>query len=367
MSPLTQATIFKRYLLSLTCLAWASRLLLVAVLSTVSLMNGVITLAVALGGQEMSVLAATETGYDWRAAAAWLIDQQLPDGGFLGPSGESDPETTIDAVMAAYALGSRIPPSQLLEQARSYLLAHGLEYAASGPGEAAKLALAVIALGDDPGAFGAENLVCTGVVDAVGGVSLIARMTEPRTEPIPGTVPGLYGDDLRDHALVLIALSAAYEPVPEAASELFLATQGQDGGWAADGSTDPGAADARTTALVLQALAQTQYWDQPVVRRGLEFLRLLQAPEGGFSSGKVEPLVADAASTGQVIRALIASGEDPSSMTWGDAPQALALFQTEPGGFRASLDDVEPSLQATLQAIPALEEKPLPVAEMCTT
>lgn len=309
--------------------------------------------------------AAAKVDYDWRAAAAWLADQQLPDGSFPGPSGASDPEATIEAVIAVYTLGSRMPASQVLEQAREYLLADGLEYAASGPGQAANLALAAILLGDDPVAFGGESLVCTGTGERGGGVNLLALMTEPKAGPDPSATPGLYGGDLRDHALVLIALVATYEEIPEPALELLLATQGEDGGWATNGSTDPGASDARTTALVLQALAQTEHWDQPVVRRGLEFLHLLQTPEGGFAVSRAEPIIPDATSTAQVVRALLASGEDPASQKWGNAMQSLARYQIASGGFRSLLSDNESNLQASLQAIPALEERPLPVAEMC--
>jgi hypothetical protein len=141
--------------------------------------------------------------------------------------------------------------------------------------------------------------------------------------------------------------------------------QGEDGGWAFDGSTAPGAADSNTTALVIQALAAAGYGDDPMVDRGLAFLSTLLAPDGGFAYGPADPLVADANSTALVLQALIAAGEDPTTPEWGNAPLALARFQTPSGGLRYMAADEEPNLLATVQAIPAMEGLSLPVARAC--
>jgi hypothetical protein len=97
----------------------------------------------------------------------------------------------------------------------------------------------------------------------------------------------------------------------------------------------------------------------------LAFLAPLLAPEGGFAYGPSDPLVADANSTALVLQALIAAGEDPASPEWGNAPLALALFQTPSGGLRYMAADEEPNLLATVQAMPAMEGLSLPVVRAC--
>jgi hypothetical protein len=288
------------------------------------------------------------------AASTWLRAQQDTSGGFLGLSGEPDPGTTTDAVMALYAAQQSDPATAAsLDAALAYLEReeNGAGYAETGPGQAAKLALAAVTGGRDPRDF--------------AGVDLVAAMTAPLTTPVPDGIGGIYGDDLYDHALVLIALTAAGETIPDAALEPLRAAQGEDGGWAFDGSTAAGAADSNTTALVIQALVAGGHGDDPVIDRALAFLATLLASDGGFAYGPADPLVADANSTALVLQALIAAGEDPASREWGNAPLALALFQTPSGGLRYMAADEEPNLLATVQAIPAMEGLSLPVVRAC--
>jgi hypothetical protein len=312
--------------------------------------------------------------YSRRAAVAWLAKLQLPDGGFPGPSGESEPETTIDAVMAAYSLGIRMSPSDVLTNARTYLLAHGPAYAARGAGQAAQLVLAAIAMEEDPRAFGGvdatsndESLECENL-NRVGGVDLVALMTTPSAMPLTN-IFGIYGSDLRDHALVLIAHGAMYDPVSESALEPLSATQTDNGGWAVEGAADPALADAQTTALILQALAATDLWEIPLVPRmndrGLGFLQALRIPDSGVAFAQTEPLTADAVSTAMALQALIAAGEDLEAPEWSDVPVALARFWSPSGGFRLNMAEPDPNIHASLQAIPAMEGQALPVRNVC--
>src|SRR3954454_24985615 len=91
-----------------------------------------------------------------------------------------------------------------------------------------------------------------------------------------------------------------------------------------------------------------------------------QRPAGALPYGPADPLVADANSTALVLQALIAAGEDLASPEWGNAPLVLGLFQTPSGGLRYMAADEQPNLLATVQAIPAMEGLPLPVARACT-
>ncbi len=288
------------------------------------------------------------------AASTWLRGKQDISGGFLGFSGEPDPGTTTDAVLALYAAQQSDPAATAsLDAALAYLEReeNGAVYAETGPGHAAKLALAAVTGGRDPHNF--------------AGLDLVAAMTAPFATPVPDGIGGIYGDDLYDHALVLIALTATGETIPDAALEPLRAAQGEDGGWAFDGSTTAGAADSNTTALVIQALVAGGHGDDPMIDRALAFLSTLLAPDGGFAYGPADPLVADANSTALVLQALIAAGEDPTSREWGNTPLALARFQTPSGGLRYMAADEEPNLLATVQGIPAMEGLSLPVVRSC--
>ena len=308
-----------------------------------------VTVALARQATPAGPISMDDATASLAAASAWLREKQDSSGGFAGLSGGLDAGTTTDAAMALYAAeASDADAAAALAAVIAFLDSNGGEYAATGPGQAAKLALAAITGGRDPRDF--------------AGKDLVAAMTAPLATPTAEAPPGIYGDDLYDHALVLIALSAAGEPAPACAIEPLRAAQGASGGWAYDGASDPGAADSNTTALIVQALVASDHGDDPMVTRALAFLRSLIAPDGGFAYGPADPLVADANSTALAIQALIAAGQNPSAPEWGSALAALARFQTPSGGFRYMRGDAVPNLLATLQAMPALARLPLPVA-----
>ncbi|MCM8749837.1 terpene cyclase/mutase family protein [Thermomicrobiaceae bacterium CFH 74404] len=283
-------------------------------------------------------------------AVEWLRSQQRPDGGFAGLSGESDPSTTADAIYALVATGipvesvragGKSPLEFLLTQAESY---------SSTTGGAAKLALAVIAAGADPRQF--------------GGVDLVARI-----EGAYDTQTGLYDPQLFVNAYALMAIAAATDnmvpQVPPAAIQAVLSRQGPDGSWAWDGSTDPGAGDSNTTAIVIQALiAAGLPRDHQAIAAGLAYLRSAQAADGSFAyQPGVDHLVGDANSTALAVQAILAVGEDPNSSDWRHALDALARFQNPGGALRWRDDAPDDSLLATLQAIPALAGRALPVLD----
>lgn len=327
---------------------------------------------VAAGSPAARAVATSETGYSWWDAASWIFDQQLPDGGFPGPAGDSDPETTADAVMAGYAGGSSFPASRVQKSAREYLLTYGPDYAARGPGQAARLALAAIALFENPTAFGGDGPP-TAISDPPcvefersGGVDLFHFMEALFVTPASESLPGLAGYSVTDHALALIVFNADPMQVDsQPAADLLERTQAESGGWSVDGSPDPNSADTRTTALVIQALQDNVVGIDSVVRRGLAYLRSTRVADGGFAINHLEPRVADAISTAMVMQALTATSEDPSTREWGDVPRALARYQLPAGGFRLLMSDSEPNLPATLQAVIALSGRYLPVRYFC--
>lgn len=321
---------------------------LLALLGVVALLAGTVPWAAA---QEATPLAANADPV--AAASAWLRAQQDTAGGFKGFSGELDPGTTTDAAMALYAAQESDPEAEAaLAAAIAYLEKDGLSYANTGAGQAAKLVLAAVAGGKDPRSF--------------GGADLIAQMQAPPTTSVENPIPGIWGDDLYDHVLVILALAAAGEPVPDTAIAPLRATQGADGGWAFDGATAAGSSDSNTTALAIQALVAAGHGDDPMLANALASLRPLLAPDNtGFAYGPGDPLLADANSTALVVQALIAAGEDPTSPDWGASAQALVAFQAADGGLRFMATDEDANLLATVQGIPALAGMPLPVAQAC--
>ncbi|MCS7050724.1 MAG: terpene cyclase/mutase family protein, partial [Thermomicrobium sp.] len=278
-------------------------------------------------------------------AATWLLGQQRTDGGFAGFTGESDPGSTADAVLALASAG--IDPTQPRRDGGASAIAY-LESVASRyaerPGGAAKLTLAAIAAGRNPRAF--------------GGIDLLERL---RRAYDPTT--GLYDQQLFSNALVLLALAAAAEKVPSVAVGAVLVRQAPDGSWAFDGSTEPGAGDSNTTALMVQALVALGYRDHPSVRAALEYLRSVQASDGSFAYQSADTLVGDANSTALAVQALLAAGEEPQSSEWRFALDALARFANPSGALRWRDDAADDNLFATVQAIPALARQALPIRE----
>jgi hypothetical protein len=265
-------------------------------------------------------------------------------------SGEPDPGVTIDAVLALKAASYRgIDTGAAVDQALAYLETNGGPYAETGPGQAAKLALAAVSGGQDPREF--------------GGTDLIAALTAPE---VTGATPAAPQEDsVYSHALVLLALVAANEPVSPVAIETLRTTQIEDGSWAFMGTTDLGDGDSNTTAVVLQALVATGHGTDPMVDSGLAYLSSVQNEFGQFlyQAGQADP--ADANSTALAVQALIATGQDPSSPEWLNATQGLAVFQNVSGGFRYVDTLPADNLLSTVQAIPALAGYALPVATAC--
>ncbi|MGH2531842.1 MAG: cell wall anchor protein [Thermomicrobiales bacterium] len=275
------------------------------------------------------------------AAAAWLVSQQAEDGSYAGFDGEPDPGATADAVIALAAARQAGTEVDLSASVAS-LEANALVYAQTGPGQAAKLALAVVGAGGNPRD-----------VATVDPVALFTRSANEET--------GLFGFGVFDHALIVLAHVAANEPVPAAAIEALRAIQIDDGSWAFDGTTEDGAGDSNTTAVVIQALVAMGAGDDPLIESALGYLRTVQADGGGFTYQPADPLTPDANSTALVVQALIAAGEDPASDDWNDAAGALIAFQNPSGAFRYTDAEADDNFFATVQALPAVAGLPLPI------
>jgi hypothetical protein len=280
------------------------------------------------------------------AAAAWLVEQQDSSGGFVGFSGEPDPGLSIDAVLALKAVPA--DHSASLEAAGKYLLENGEVFADLGPGQAAKLTLALVALGLDPDPFGSIELIISYLDEAVD---------------LEAGQIAYCGFGPFDHALCILAIVATGTELPAGFTDALVESQIDNGGWAFDGSIEASMADSNTTAIAVQALiAAGMTATNDSIIRALGYLESVIDPvQGGFAYDANTGLIADANSTAAVIQALIAAGEDPSSDEWGTATAALAGFQNESGAFRYQHEFPDDNLYATVQAIPALAGVALPI------
>lgn len=268
-------------------------------------------------------------------ALAWLQKQQQPDGGFSnGFAPGTDPSTTADAVVAA--VSGHAVPTQWKSSGKSPLdaLASAVQAKSlKGPGVAAKVALAVEAVGGDPRAF--------------GGADLIAEVQA-------GFAPqnGLFGAGPFDTAECILALVGAKAAVPAQAVPGLLNVRLADGSYSFSGDTTPGAGDSNTTAIVIQALVAAGA--RAELQPSLEYLRAAQNADGGWTYQKPSQYgtATDANSTALGIQALLAAGENLQA--WKDPRQALLSLQAPSGGFLFNAATPGENLLATVQAIPAL-------------
>ncbi len=277
------------------------------------------------------------------SALDWLIRQQGPDGGFgyAGPTGESDPGPTLDAILAGAAANANpavwrneAGPSPL-----DYLASQVATYTDQSAAGAAKMALGIVATDMDPRNFAGHDLIA-------------------KVESYYDPVTGQYGSSNWDQALSILALRVAGETVPVTATLQLKSTQSAEGGWAYSPGFD---IEVDSTALALQALiAAGEPLTSTTVLSATNYLHSVQTADGGFPGFTGDT---SASSTSLGVQGLIAIGQNPLSAAWavnGATPiDALLALQSPEGGFAGFFGSND--LQSTAQAIPALVGRHLPL------
>ena len=277
-----------------------------------------------------------ETGLEY------LATQQQADGGFTnGFSEGSDLGTTCDVILAIAADGQDASTwkSDDGKSPLDYLYAQVAGGTVNTPGLQAKVVLAMLASGQDPG--------------AIAGSDLIAALNAAYNADLHG-----YGETIFDHALAMLALSNAGQAVPEQAAQYLLDNQRDDGAWALFGGAEA-ASDTNTTALAVQALLATGHRDG--IGEALAYFHQVQNDDGGFPYQNPSDYGTDtdANSTAVVLQALLAAGEPLSDWSpKGKSPlDALnALYDSKSGAFLWQAAVPGPNVLATAQAIPALAD-----------
>jgi len=275
-----------------------------------------------------------ETGLEY------LATQQRADGGFTnGFSEGSDLGTTCDVILAIVAGGQDASTwrSDGGNSPLDYLYAQVAGGTVNTVGLQAKVVLALLATGQDPAAFAGSNLVA----------ALSAAYDDDAHK---------FGETIFDHALAMLALADAGQPVPDQAVQYLLDNQREDGAWALFGGAEA-ASDTNTTALAVQALLAAGHHDG--VDGALVYLHQMQNDDGGFPYQNPSDYGTDtdANSTAVVLQALLAAGEPLSDWSpEGKSPlDALnALYDSDSGAFLWQAAVPGPNVLATAQAIPAL-------------
>lgn len=284
--------------------------------------------------------ATPVAGTGLEGATAWLLSQQRGDGSFPGFSGESDPGTTLDALVALVAADQAgIDTGSATDDAIAYLGSDDTArvYTETGVGQAAKLVLGLIAAGQDP--------------RDIGGVDPLAIVEQGQDGD-----SGIYGTGIFDHALAIMALTSAGVEVPASAFAALASTQAENGGWAFDASTDPASADTNTTALVVQALVASGNGDSELMEPAVAYLQSSITSTGAVYAVS-EGAIADANSTALVLQAMIVTENDNTATL----ENALTTYQGPSGAFFYQGSDPTDNLFSTVQAIPALAGLALPV------
>ena len=282
-----------------------------------------------------------------RAAASkaldWLRTQQQEDGsfniGFGHPAG-----VTCDAVLAIVANGGDPATWRTANGKPSvvdYLAASAKEYATDAA-TTGKLIVTIAAAGLKPKDFGGKDWV-----------ALLQSFSDGKGTYDPGAV---------GQAWAIMALKAAGEKVPTEALTVLKSYQLETGAW--NSAFGP---DNDTVAYVLQALiAGGEAKTSATIQKALAYFETQQNDDGGFPAIKPSEWGTDtnANSTASVIMGLVAVGEKPAAGKWiksGNTPMsALLKLQTADGKIEFQ-PNVGSPVMATVQAIPAILSKTLPM------
>lgn len=303
--------------------------------------------------QKGTALAKTapNTSEAIQAGLDYLKSQQLADGGIIGFSEVSDPDTTARTVLALVSARKAITEvvSTDGKSMLDYLSTQTISFThdITGvlfPGRAGIVLSAVSVAGGDPATFGGMDL---------------AKELEASYQPDTGTYSSTAKAEFssgqasdQNQAWAILGLSLAGKSIPDEAANYLVSTQAGDGSW--------GLGDPDTTALAVTALVASQKVsnESEAIQKAIQYFHTTQAPSGGWKpSWDTDPLNAD--STGWVIQALVSAGEDLRGQSWSTQeanPLDALMSQQKPDG---SIGGTYANSYSTAEAIIGLAGIPL--------
>lgn len=259
--------------------------------------------------QSTPVVAETTPTQEPVVAAAmdYLQSQQLADGGILGFSNTSDPDTTVRSVLAFTLAGQQVSGIISVDgkSMLDYLNAQAISFThdITGnffPGRAGMILSAVSLADGEP--------LAVGVMDLVGELGDSLQATGAYSSTAQQGYSSGQASDL-NQAWSILGLSLAGESVPEVAGQYLVQSQAADGSW--------GFGDPDTTALAVTALLTSDRMSPQdlAIKTAIQYFHDTQLDSGGWRpSWDTDPLNAD--STGWILQALYSAGEDPASQDW---------------------------------------------------
>jgi len=319
-----------------------------------------------------------------RRGAQWLAHQVRANGGYVKNFGNIDAVNTAYAVIAMRATGVDRPASQqaivwLRHQIGTALQAGGHD----APGALAAFVMASVSGAQNPRQFGGtakrNNLV---------NRLLATARTSGRDKGLFGVQDPTFDGAFRQ-GLALAALEAAHvspkDPRVAAGIAWLERQQCKSGLWQAyrkntkvscvraNPTTFTGP-DTNSTGLAVQGLAA--WGRRPRRQTVLASLDAIQSADGGFPFVAAKNQASDPNSTALIVQAIVAEKSGPTATRWkkGTATpySALGAYQlecTNPdfGAFWYPGSPTDANTFATVQAVPALAGKTLPVARNTAT
>lgn len=271
----------------------------------------------------------------------YLQEAQNPDGGFGGSSGAESGQgfsAWVALALAAAGINPRCQARPGGADAFSFLVDRfhrGLEEEGPYPKlptTAFERELMVVnASGADPHGFAGYDLV---------GEILLRQRADGSFPYVPEG-----RGEINDTIFAIVALAPVQEPDAEAAiqraADWLIGQQGDDGGWSWGVEGNPTEADL--TGAAIQALRAAGRPDTEAEQRGLQYLREIQNPDGGFPQFRIpRETESNAASTAWAVQGIWAAGQDPE--TWikgGNEPLSYMASLQQPDGhirWKASQD-----------------------------